>query len=155
MLNNGHNYKQGPRYTFVYRPQNRATHSAKQEGVTVKRTALTRTRPTPRTKKPNQELAESKAIIWHRSQGLCEVCGDALGNDFDAHHRQSRRTNDHRTVNLIACHRSCHQSVHANPADSMTVGLIVSVFVDPDLVPLALPGGQVVALGDWYGQVTP
>ncbi len=77
--------------------------------------------PTPRT----------CVAVDIRDGEACVRCGRPnFWGGFSRHHRQLRRHGDHTPANLIVLCGSgttgCHGLVHANPAESKLLGLIVS-----------------------------
>jgi hypothetical protein len=84
---------------------------------------------------------------------------DPWGSGADLHHRQRRRGGDHSPANLVALHPACHtvapEAVHQRPAWARERGLIVRSTEDPATVPLALPSGRRVLLGESYREVPP
>lgn len=129
-------------------------------GTPLRRTPLNRvspqrqsTAPARKPAKPKAEITPAvKALVMLRCQGMCEGCGDPLGNQYPTHyhHRQTRELGDHGPANVVALHSVCHviapDAVHQNPAAARRRGLIVSRHADPAGEPLTLPDGRRVRL---------
>jgi len=89
-----------------------------------------------------------KHIVNDRDQGRCVKChADAT----DIHHRVQRGmggTSDPETnyglANLVSLCRSCHDHVHANPAESAENGFLVKSWENPRDCPLVLADGTLV-----------
>lgn len=83
----------------------------------------------------------AREIVSERSTGLCEFCG---GRGYEMSHRRSRRVKDEHVncpCNLIWSCRTCHKSLHDNPAESFANGWHVSQWEEhPGAVPVLLRG---------------
>lgn len=79
------------------------------------------------------------SLVDERDQYSCVKCG-AFIDGGSRHHRQLRRSGDHSAANLVLLCGSgttgCHGWVHANPAASYRLGLMVHSWHDPASVPL-------------------
>jgi hypothetical protein len=90
----------------------------------------------------NDIPAETRTRVRHRAHHRCERCGvpTPVGH---AHHRRSRRVQDrhqHCCCNIVWLCATCHQQVHATPAQS--IGWILSQWTkQPELVPLTTSWG--------------
>lgn len=72
------------------------------------------------------DYPEARRIVFGRSGGRCEVCGDPL-ETFEAHHRLTRRFGPDCPCNLLAlCSRCHHDRVHGEPEDARERGRIIS-----------------------------
>ena len=92
---------------------------------------------------------ESRVIVWDRSGGRCERCG---GRASEWHHRRPRGIRDtHRhcaCVGLATC-GSCHRWIHSQPAESRSLGLIVSRYEEePWKIPVQTVSGWAVMTCD-------
>lgn len=96
------------------------------------------------------EWDQATMLLWGRCRGLCEWCGQPLGNNLERHHRQVKEVGGDRLANLVALHSACHvPQVHAHPELARERGAIVSRHApDPAVVPLQLPDGRAVLLTD-------
>jgi hypothetical protein len=82
-----------------------------------------------------------RALVRRRANGCCELCGDHLGPDWHAHHRQLRsRGGKDTAVNLVALCSFDHRKVHSHPAWSSEMGWMVSAYDDPATVAVAVLG---------------
>lgn len=70
-----------------------------------------------------------RPIVWQRQAGLCALCCEQLGQDWEAHHRRRRNLLGWCPCNIVALHPRCHTqgptAVHDNPALARGLGLIV------------------------------
>lgn len=73
-----------------------------------------------------------------RDNGTCRRCGLWTANiGGQQHHRQLRsRGGDDRYSNLILLCASCHNDVHALPADATRDGFMVHTLLDPARIPV-------------------
>jgi len=119
-----------------------------------RRTPLARTAAKRAPRQPAQEprgatktgdwSADTRALVMARCWGRCETCA---AEATDLHHRQPRRTRNHRPSNAFACCRTCHGDVHRSPAASRDAGWIVSTFSRPESTPVLI-GDRWVFLTD-------
>ena len=74
--------------------------------------------------------------VKKRSGGLCEACGRDGANHM--HHRKLRKQGgEHTLENLIHVHAvPCHHEIHAHPARSYALGLLVHSWDNPADVPV-------------------
>lgn len=80
-----------------------------------------------------------RAEVHGRAGGRCELCGEALGPAWQAHHRKFRSRGGQDSVcNLVALHPMCHRRVHGHSLWATEQGFIVSSYDDPASVPVAL-----------------
>lgn len=91
----------------------------------------------------SQPTREACSAVDTRDMQCCVRCGLSLHVSHGSrHHRQSRRFGDHSAANLVLLCGSgttgCHGWVHAHPALSREIGLIVPSWADPKSVPLYL-----------------
>lgn len=113
-----------------------------------------------RARKVAAEWDKAKRAALRRSKGRCEVCGRKLPKDnVDGHHRLPRRYGDHSTANCIVAHRECHneafsRGLHRLRDRSISYGLILTEGQRPAQVPVRLPDGRLVLLGDSYKEVS-
>lgn len=56
---------------------------------------------------------EFTMLLWARSRGVCEKCGDNAPTD--RHHRMRRRDGGDRLSNLLFLCSTCHHWLHDNP----------------------------------------
>lgn len=97
---------------------------------------------------------------WERCGGHCEACDGRLtdipGWQWQSNHRKLEGQGGATDLtNLVATHPRCHvmspYAIHHEPAWAMLVrGLLVPSWADPAAVPLVLPDGRRVLLGDGY-----
>ena len=84
---------------------------------------------------PNPIPASSRQSVSDRDRGLCVRCA---GPGADWHHRRGRSVKDEHThcpCNGVTLCRTCHNWVHANPADAQEKGYIVARHIpDPDSI---------------------
>jgi hypothetical protein len=69
----------------------------------------------------------------------CEarIAEGCTGRNEHAHHRRLRSQQGETTdVNLLAVCRPCHDQIHAYPAESYALGLLVPSWADPDEWPV-------------------
>lgn len=90
----------------------------------------------------------AKRLVNERDGGLCVRCGSEA---TDIHHRTPRGmggSSDPETnyspANLVSLCRSCHDYVHAHPAESYDDGFLVRSWDDPRDCPLMLANETVV-----------
>jgi hypothetical protein len=101
------------------------------------------------SKKP--QLDKVREVVYLRCKGFCEKCGKRLPESWALHHRKLRSRGGADTPsNFVALRHGCHNldtnSVHFNPAESVTKGLMVSSWASPEECPLTLPDGSIVTL---------
>lgn len=84
----------------------------------------------------------SKKLVNERDGGLCVRCGSEA---TDIHHRTPRGmggSSDEETnyglAGLVSLCRSCHDWVHANPAESYDNGLLLHSWETPARQPVSL-----------------
>ena len=102
--------------------------------------------------------AKVKHIVNARDQGSCVKCqADAT----DIHHRTPRGmggSSDPETnyglANLVSLCRSCHDHVHANPAESYENGFLVRSWDDPRDCPVMLANETIVIYLAADGNIT-
>lgn len=104
--------------------------------------------------------AKLREQLWTRSNGLCEVSGQALDYDtFDAHHRRLKgmggtyREDTDLLGNLLALdpivHNGAPWSVHQRPSWSKPRGYLLSTSIEePAVEPLLYRGKDWVVLDD-------
>lgn len=74
--------------------------------------------------------------VMDRDSWACLICG--AGRYLDPHHRKLKSAGGPDTPdNLVTLCRSCHDGVHAHPAESKAAGFIVPWPKHPAVVPLA------------------
>ena len=112
----------------------------KAKAVSLARTPMKRAK-SRKQKRDDAELVRTRPLVLERSQGRCEarfvVC---TGIGQHVHHRQLRRTADHRPVNLLHVCLACHDYGH-KLSSRYDIGFLVrSNGVDtPDTVPFRGP----------------
>lgn len=99
----------------------------------------------------NDIPAAVRAVVLARCRGLCEACGNPLGDGpVHMHHRKRRTKRNHVPCNIVALHPTCHvvapEAVHQRPAWAAERGLIVHSGGEPATTPLLLPNGDLVLL---------
>lgn len=99
------------------------------------------------------KLDSMRQVVYSRSQGYCEKCGNGLPESWALHHRKLKSRGGQDAVsNFIALHHACHNlgtdSVHANPAMAEQMGYMVPSWKKPSECPLTLPDGSIVILND-------
>jgi RNA-directed DNA polymerase len=53
------------------------------------------------------------AALWKKQPGRCEACGLLCKpEDLIAHHHRDGNRSNHRSINLAAVHRHCHDQIH-------------------------------------------
>jgi hypothetical protein len=87
---------------------------------------------------------EVRPILYARCRGRCELCGDQLGDVWDAHHRQHRsRGGPDCPCNGAALHPGCHtlgpNAVHVRVRLATESGHNVSRYDDPRLTAMEVP----------------
>jgi len=87
---------------------------------------------------------KAKKACFERDEGKCRRCGREAQ---DCHHRKLKGmggTADpvlkYGLANLISLCRSCHNWIHAHPAESYEAGWLVHSWDDPALIPI--PDGR-------------
>lgn len=115
----------------------------------------TRKRSTARPAARDRVPAKVMAALYTRSRGICERCEKAVA--CDPQHRVNRgmggskRSDRHRLSNLLHICRVCHDLIHAFPQRALELGLSVSRYQNPAVVPVTLgigPNIRRVLLGD-------
>jgi len=95
-------------------------------------------------------------LLWARSRGLCERCGDRP--PAERHHRKRRRDGGDRLSNLLFLCTLCHGEITDQP-ESVTraraLGYVVPALgiAEPDTYPVLLWGATWVLLDDGGGAV--
>jgi 5-methylcytosine-specific restriction endonuclease McrA len=116
----------------------------------VKRSPVKAKRATPRRREaPQGDRAWWEAAnqsLFARSGGLCEICAKVPWTE--RHHRKRRRDGGDRLCNLLALCTECHKHVTEHPAEARRYGWIVSVYRDPELVPVLWRRREWCTLGD-------
>ena len=79
-------------------------------------------------------MAPARPVVERRSGGMCERCGAARATD--KHHRKLRRHGDHAPANLVDLCRTCHNWVHAHPAEALLAGFMCPSWENPRLQPV-------------------
>lgn len=80
-----------------------------------------------------------RAEVYARAGGRCELCGEQLGQVWQAHHRKLRSRGGQDSVcNLVALDAHCHRRVHGHSLWATEQGFIVASYDDPATVPVAL-----------------
>lgn len=97
------------------------------------------------------DLNKLREIVYARSKGYCEKCGNQLPESWALHHRKLKsRGGKDEVSNFVALHHGCHNldtdSVHLNPARADRLGLMVPTWQDSWECPLTLPDGSIVIL---------
>jgi hypothetical protein len=90
-----------------------------------------------------------RRVLWTRSDGRCERCGQPLDPAlWEGHHRKFRsRGGRHSVVNAVALDAGCHAEVHRGDSATATAdGYAVASTRDPATVPVRLYSGQLVLL---------
>lgn len=101
-----------------------------------------------------QEWDQLSILLWARSRGLCERCGDAP--PAERHHRKRRRDGGDVLSNLLFLCSTCHRTITDQP-ESVTraraLGYIVPALgiAEPDDYPVKLWGTTWVLLDDSGG----
>lgn len=107
-------------------------------------------------------LRESRQIVYARSRGYCEHCGQPLGNSWQLHHRLPggmggttragvERDAPSNLLALIAWHHNLHpDSVHQASKVAREAGWLISThdLRPPSQVPVRLGGTRFVLLDD-------
>lgn len=84
----------------------------------------------------------TKEILYQRSRGRCEKCGQKITLSSGViHHRKLRsRGGTHDLSNLVILDATCHNlgtgSVHLDPAKATEQGFLVASWDDPAQVPI-------------------
>lgn len=108
-------------------PETRAQSAKRFAGYAL---SLARRRPMKRSAmkraKPKGIPLSVRAALAERCQGLCERCGEWVGDAFDPHHRIKRSQGGTDTLDVLAalCRR-CHDDVEAHPAQAVADGWTV------------------------------
>lgn len=124
----------------------------------LRRTAISQ-KPSAPQQRQQSFRRTAYAVVDRRAGGQCEVAVDAqmtrcLNAATDHHHRRARGaggSTDPETetpANLIASCRTHHQAIHAKPALSRTLGLIVAQSGSPAATPATLFCGSVLLTND-------
>lgn len=87
------------------------------------------------------EFVKVKSVVFGRSQGRCEVynddgtrCGE-MGSEY--HHRRMRSAGgSNHPLNILHACGWHHVQIHANPATSYQLGLLVHSWQDPADIPV-------------------
>jgi hypothetical protein len=81
------------------------------------------------------------ALIYARTQGYCEKCGNYMRQEeMNPHHRQLKSQGGKGVVeNGLGIHHECHRWVHDNPADSYKYGWMIPNGDTPLMLPVLLP----------------
>ena len=86
--------------------------------------------------------ADLRAAVFARDTN-CAVCTQQTSEQDAAHHRKLRSQGGEDSLeNLVGLHHSCHQYVHANPAWSYDMGLMVHQWDDPAEVAILIKPGD-------------
>ena len=93
----------------------------------------------------------AKRQVFLRDGGKCLWC---LGEAADVHHRRPKGmggTSDpyiaFGVANLVSLCRSCHDYIHAHPAEGYRLGYLVHSWDDPAEIPIVLkPGTHYIRL---------
>lgn len=101
-------------------------------------------------------LGQMRELVYTRSKGYCEKCGNSLPESWALHHRKLKsRGGKDEVSNFVALHHACHNlgtdSVHSNPAMAERLGLMVGSWQEPTECPLFLPDGSTVTLDNQGG----
>lgn len=102
---------------------------------------------------PKRLTAAARALLYERSGGRCEWCGEGMHEEwFDAHHRRLRsRGGTWALSNLLAVHPVCHTnqpgSIHMQPKEASRRGAMLSSWQDPALA-IVWIGGAMYQLTD-------
>lgn len=108
-----------------------------------------RKRTAPRYERDDWD--EASMLLFARSRGLCERCGDAP--PAERHHRKRRRDGGDRLSNLLYLCRGCHREITDQP-ESVTLARALGHIVpalgiaEPDTYPVKLWGTTWVLLTD-------
>lgn len=121
----------------------------------MKRSAIRNKRATPRRREaPRFERAqwdEASMLLWARSRGLCERCGDE--QPTERHHRKRRRDGGDVLSNLLFLCTTCHRLITDEPESTTrarALGYIVRALGlgEPVTVPVLQWGTTWVLLDD-------
>jgi 5-methylcytosine-specific restriction endonuclease McrA len=107
---------------------------------------LKRTTPLVRRKEWRRKAPRSwdrwqkvRAATVVRAEGICDLCGEVLGDRFDCHHRRRRSQGGlDDPAWCVALHRRCHGWVHEHPAAAHRIGFLVRTGEDPTTRPVLL-----------------
>lgn len=101
----------------------------------LKRTAMKQGRPKARTVDGLTEpTGETRAFVLGVFGQCCAACGRP--GDLVLHHRKLKsRLGHHRGSNLLPVHVDCHRRIHAEPALSEAIGLILPSTATPSRSP--------------------
>lgn len=121
----------------------------------MRRTPMKRKRSTARKRTAprfeRETWDEATMLLWARSRGLCERCGDA--EPTERHHRKRRRDGGDRLCNLLFLCTGCHREITDQP-ESVTraraLGYIVPALgiAEPETYAVLLWGSTWVLLDD-------
>jgi hypothetical protein len=95
-------------------------------GRTPKRPTPIR-RVSPKTQRDRAELAAARRVLLERSRGRCEAQISSRCSDIGMHaHHVARRSHGgtNTPANLLWVCWSCHDRIHAHPAEALARGLL-------------------------------
>lgn len=117
-------------------------------------------RKTPRRREATRwswdEWQAANEILYARSGGACERCG-VRTSALERHHRKRRRDGGDRISNILllcAGGGGCHQHVTEHPLEARRYGFIVSVYSEPDVIPVLYRRREWMLLDD-AGSIMP
>jgi hypothetical protein len=93
----------------------------------------------------NEKVRE---LVYERSNGRCERCGNA-GSEWQIHHRRPRgmggtsRTDSGGAANALLLHPSCHEWVERNRSAAYDLGYLVDQQSDPCETPIRMWDGWI------------
>lgn len=118
-----------------------------RRGALLRQSAMTRTAAARKPAKRDPAEAAARATVKARSQGRCEVCGRAPGQEM--HHRRNRSQGGAWTAsNLLHLCSAHHLHVTTHPQASRDQGWSVPSHREPSGVPVWLAGLGWVFLDD-------
>ena len=83
-------------------------------------------RVSKKKKADNALYAKARVAVMLRCGGLCEICGQWMGDDVEIHHRKRRsQGGTHALDNLMAIHSEEHHRIHANPYWALEKGYLL------------------------------
>jgi len=94
-----------------------------------------------RAKLTGKGLKDLRALVYRRSQGLCDWCGKGVREDaFEMHHRLLKsRLGPDAPWNCVVLHSSCHAWITRHPERAKELGFEISRYdPNPDSVPMWL-----------------
>jgi len=103
--------------------------------------------------------ANTRAQLYARCSGYCEMCAHPLSDNWAVHHRKLRsRGGTNELSNLVAVHHKCHNlgtnSIHLNPKWATDNGFMVASWAEPSEVALVYQSNARVLLTNDGGVIT-